>query len=316
MREALIIYNPTAGRFSSRPFMRTVTRALRNAGWSARAVATRSGAHAVELSKQAAGQVEAVFAVGGDGTISQVASGLVGSETTLGVLPAGTQNVWGKELHLPVFSWWNWSALKSNALALVRSPVCKIDVGLCNGQPFLMWAGMGLDALAVNVLDKRVRMEKFFAVPEYAAVTLWQASQWDGLRLRVWADGQEVEGQYIVGVANNIRHYMGGFTNLSPDAYVDDGLMDYWLLLGNSLADALRHGYELWLGKHLESEVARRIPFRLLRVEADSPFMIQLDGDAAPSAQTVEISVMPRALKMFMPPHALLLLQPPQKNSQ
>jgi diacylglycerol kinase (ATP) len=176
MRESLIIYNPTAGRFSARPFMKGLVHALDNAGWRAEAVATQSGEHAVELAKQAAGWVEAVFAVGGDGTIGQVASGLVDSETALGVLPAGTQNVWGKELNLPVFSWARWSALRENALLLVDSPICKIDVGICNNMPFLMWAGMGLDAMAINALGTRVRLEKFFAVPEYTAVTRWRRS--------------------------------------------------------------------------------------------------------------------------------------------
>jgi diacylglycerol kinase (ATP) len=309
MRESLIIYNPTAGRFSAQPFVKSLVRALASAGWRAEAVATQSGEHAVVLAKQAAGRFEAVFAVGGDGTIGQVASGLVDSETALGVLPAGTQNVWGKELNLPVFSWAHWSALRENALLLADSPICKIDVGMCNNMPFLMWAGMGLDAVAINALGTRIRLEKFFAVPEYTAVTLWKASQWEGLRLRVWADGEEVEGQYILGVANNIRHYMGGLSSLSPDAFVDDGLMDFWLLAGRNLGDALRHAYDLWQGRHLESDAARRIPFRTLRVEADSSFMVQFDGDPAPSAQKVEIIVKPRALNVLMPRHALHLLQ-------
>lgn len=309
MREALIIYNPAAGRFSSRPFIGGVIRTLTKAGWRAEAEATKSGAHAIELGKQAAGRYEAVFAVGGDGTIGQVASGLAGSETALGVLPGGTQNVWGRELTLPVFSWLHWTALRENALLLADSPVHRIDVGTCNSLPFLMWAGMGLDAMAISALGNRVRLEKFFAMPEYTAVTLWKASQWDGLRLRVWADGEEVEGQYILGVANNIRHYMGGLSNLSPDAYMDDGLMDFWLFAGKSLADAVRHAYDLWQGRHLESDAARRIPFRTLRVEADSPFMVQFDGDSAPTAQKVEINVVPRALKVLIPQHALHLLQ-------
>jgi diacylglycerol kinase family enzyme len=158
-------------------------------------------------------------------------------------------------------------------------------------------------------MENRVRLEKFFAVPEYTAITLWKASQWDGLRLRVWADDQEVEGQYILGVANNIRHYMGGLTNLSPEAYVDDGLMDFWLFSGKSLADAVRHAYDLWLGRHLSSDAARCIHFQILRVEAESPFMVQFDGDSAPTAQKVEIKVVPRALNVLIPPHALHLLQ-------
>ncbi len=309
MKEALIIYNPAAGRMSASPLLGAVIRSLRKVGWRAQAEPTRSGEHATELARQAAGQkIDAVFAIGGDGTISQVARGLVGSETVFGILPGGTQNVLGKEFGLPIFSLWNWNALKNNAVMLVQSPVHAIDMGMCNGHTFVLWAGMGLDAVGIDALSQRMRIEKFFAVPEYAAVMLMKASQFDGLKLRVWADGVEVQGQYIVGVANNIRHYMGGFANLSPDAFLDDGVMDYWLLLGNSLADTVRHAFDLWQGKHLDSNVARRIRFKSLRIEADIPFMIQLDGDTIPPASKVEISVLPRSLKIFVPHHSLHLL--------
>ena len=98
---------------------------------------------------------------------------------------------------------------------------------------------------------------------------------------------------------------MGGYANLSPDGFLDDGLMDFWLLLGNSLADVLHHAYDLWLGNHLTSDIARRIRFKSLRVEADVPFMVQLDGDPAPPASKVEITIAPRALKVFVPNHSL-----------
>ena len=95
MRKALVIYNPAAGRFPVKPFLKAIETELVKAGWRAEIVATQSGEHAVQLGRQAAAEsYEAAFAVGGDGTVGQVASGLLGSETALGVLPAGTSNVW------------------------------------------------------------------------------------------------------------------------------------------------------------------------------------------------------------------------------
>jgi diacylglycerol kinase (ATP) len=97
MRKALVIYNPTAGRFPVKPFLKAIETELVKADWKAEIVATQSGEHAVQLGQQAAAEkYEAAFAVGGDGTIEQVAGGLVGSETALGVLPAGTSNVWAQ----------------------------------------------------------------------------------------------------------------------------------------------------------------------------------------------------------------------------
>ena len=98
--------------------------------------------------------------------------------------------------------------------------------------------------------------------------------------LRLWADEHEVEGHFILAVATNIRHYMGGLSILSPEAYLDDGLLDLWLFNGSNLGDALRHAYDLWRGNHVNSDAAHRITFRNLRVEADSPYWVQTDGEA------------------------------------
>jgi len=310
MRKALVIYNPTAGRFPVKPFLKAIETELVKVGWKADIVATRSGDHAVQLGQQAAAEgYDAAFAVGGDGTVGQVASGLIGSETALGVLPAGTSNVWAQELGLPSFTWAYPGRLQENARVLADAPIHQVDVGQCNEYFFMMWAGMGLDALAIRSIEPRVRLEKFFAVPEYAASTIWNASQWRGIRLRLWADGQEVEGHYLVAVANNIRRYMGGHSILSPDAYLDDGLLDLWLFHGDSLADAFRIAYELWRGHHVTSSEAQRISFQSLRVQAESPFFVHMDAEPKDATQEVQITVHKRALKLLMPPDSLHLLQ-------
>lgn len=311
MRSAVVIYNPVAGRFSVRPFIKSVVKTLESAGWEAEAAETRSGEHTVQLARQAALEKrEAVFAVGGDGTIGNVVNGLIGSETALGVLPAGTANVWSIELGLRAFTLGNFWELKRNAKILANAPSRAIDVGMCNDVSFMMWAGIGLDAMTIHAIEPRVRFEKFFAFSEFTAQTLMKAAQWRGVKLRLWADGHAIEGQYIVAVATNIRHYLGGLSKLSPEAYLDDGLLDMWLFSGSHLGDALRHAYEMMTGKHLNSEVARKLTFSSLRVEADSPFFIQTDGEPRGSAQSVEIKVQSGALKMLVPPHGMRLLKP------
>jgi len=310
MRKALVIYNPAAGRFPVKPFLKAIETELVKAGWSVDIVATQSGDHAVQLGRQAAVEgCDAAFAVGGDGTVGQVASGLLGSETALGVLPAGTSNVWAQELGLPSFNWAYPGRLQENARTLSTAPVQRVDMGQCNEFSFMMWAGMGLDAMAIRTVEPRDRLEKFFAVPEYAASTIWNASQWNGIRLRLWADEKEVEGHYLLAVANNIRRYMGGYSILSPDAYLDDGLLDLWLFRGDSLTDAFRITYELWRGQHVNSDEAQRIPFETLRVQAESPFFVHMDGDPRGATQEAKITVHKQAIKLLMPPDSLHLLQ-------
>ncbi|HXD09522.1 MAG TPA: YegS/Rv2252/BmrU family lipid kinase [Anaerolineales bacterium] len=310
MRSAIIVYNPAAGRFSVKPFIESTVKELESAGWQVEAAETQSGAHTSELAMQAAAEKkEAVFAIGGDGTIGNVVNGLIGSETALGVLPAGTANVWGSELGLNAFTWTHPWVLRKNAALLANAPIHAVDVGSCNQFSFMMWAGIGLDALTIHSLEPRIRLEKFFSMPEYTAKTIWNAAQWSGIRLRLWADGEEVEGQFIVAITTNIRHYLGGHSKLSPDAYLDDGLLDIWLFSGSNLGDALRHAYDMWRGNHLTSEAVRKITFNTLRLEGEAPFWIQTDGEPRGSAQTAEIKVHTRVLKLLTPPGALDLLK-------
>ena len=310
MRSAVVVYNPAAGRFPVEPFIQSVKDELASAGWRVDVAATQSGPHTTELAKQAAAEKkDAVFAVGGDGTIGNVVNGLIGSETALGVLPAGTANVWSIELGLSPFAWTRPWVLRKNAALLANAPIQSIDVGLCNELSFMMWAGIGLDAMAINAIEPRIRLEKLFNAPEFAAKTVLQAAQWNGIRLRLWADGQEVEGNYILAVSTNIRHYMGGLSKLSPDAYIDDGLLDMWLFSGNNLGDVLRHFYDMWRGLHLTSDMARCITFQNLRIEAEAPCLIQTDGEPRGAAQKIEITVRPRLLRMLMPPRGMNLLK-------
>jgi diacylglycerol kinase family enzyme len=86
-------------------------------------------------------------------------------------------------------------------------------------------------------------------------------------------------------------------------------LLDLWLFSGNNFVDALRHAYNMWRGYHIKAKDALRIPFRHLRVEGESQFMVHTDAEPRGSAQQAEIRVSTRALKMLMPPRGMELLQ-------
>lgn len=313
MRKGLLLYNPAAGRFPVRRFVRGIIKPLKEAGWSVDIAETLSGTHATQTAHQAAQEkYDAVFAIGGDGTVGQVASGLLHSDTALGVLPAGTTNVWALEQGQKPFSWFRWWNLRDNAKLLANVTPQSVDVGVCNDRPFLLWAGVGLDAQTISKIEPRPRFFKHMSVPHFFVTTVWEATFWHGLDLRVYAEGKLVEGHYLVAVATNIRHYAGGMSVISPNALLDDGEMDLWLLSGDSVADAFRHFYELISGKHLSSEYARCIPFHHVTIESDANFSIQVDGDPALGGSKAEIRTLPRSLKVLIPENALYLLKHPQ----
>jgi diacylglycerol kinase (ATP) len=309
MRKGLLLYNPAAGRIPVRPFVRGILRPLRLAGWQVEIAEILSGSHATHVAHQAAVEkYDAVFAIGGDGTVGQVASGLLHTETALAVLPAGTMNVWAMELGQQAFDWLHYGALRKNAGLLANAAVHRVDVGLCNDHPFLLWAGIGLDAMAIHQLEPRPRFAKYVSVPQYVATAAWTAATWHGMDLRVWADDQRVDGHFLLAVATNIRRYVGGLAVLSPNACIDDGEMDLWLLSGSTLADAFRTYFDLLAGLHLTSDQARRLPFHSARVESDTPFSVHMDGEPMLGGKQVTIDIQKQALKVIIPPNGQKLL--------
>jgi diacylglycerol kinase (ATP) len=307
MADTLLIYNPAAGRISVRPFIGGVIRTLNDHGWRVEVAESLNGRHTTQLARMAAQEnFRAVFAIGGDGTAGQAAAGLIGSSTALGILPAGTTNVWAQELGIHAFVWPHIRALNQNTRLLAESTPCAMDVGMCNGQPFLMWAGIGLDAMTVQKLMPRKRFEKYLSITEYAATTIWNATIWHGMNLRVTADEKQVAGHYLLAVANNIRHY--AVAKISPSAYLDDGLMDLWLFSGSTLADAFRVMFDILSGQHGTSSQACCIPFRKASIESGTPFSLQMDGEPMLGTQQASLEVLQGSLQVLIPPQARYLL--------
>ncbi|MEA2008105.1 MAG: diacylglycerol kinase family protein, partial [Chloroflexota bacterium] len=254
------------------------------------------------LTQQAADEkMDAVFVAGGDGTVNRAVSGLIGSQTALAVLPTGTANVWAKELGLPVLNWGNWLALEESARRLVNGVTRVVDVGLCAGTPFLLWASVGLDARVVHQLEPRKRWEKYFAVPKYAAATVREAYSWPGMELYIKVENETIHGQYLLAVVTNIHLYAGGLAELSPEARMDDGKMDLWLFSGDTLAAAVHHMLALWAGEHINSDQTRRIPFQNLRLVSDTPMYVQVDGEPSEGSEQIDICVKSNALRILIP---------------
>lgn len=302
MRRAILAYNPTAGRFPSRLLAERAGRVLEENNWKVQLEQTQSGEHIVHLARQAAeAGLEAFFMAGGDGSLNQAVKGLIGSGTALGVLPSGTANVWAQELGLPGLTWTRWLALEESARRLATGKICPVDVGHCNGRPFLLWAGIGLDAFVVHRIEPRKRWEKHFAVVQYATSLVWRASYWHGMNLKVEADGKQISGHFLLAVVSNVHLYAGGLANLSPQARLDDGTMDLWLFEGETLGDTVQLAWDLWAGRHVESERVQCVPFRHLRLESDSSTHVQLDGEGFNGDGEVEIEVEPLALNVLVP---------------
>ena len=199
-------------------------------------------------------------------------------------------------------------ALEESAHSLARAEAHRVDIGLCNNIPFLLWAGVGLDGFVVHRIEPRPRWKKQFAVVQYAASAVWNARSWHGQYLNIEADGKKMGGHYLLAVVTNIHLYAGGVAELYPEARLDDGKMDLWLFLGETLGDTVMRAWDVWSGRHVQSESVIRLPFRSLTMESDVGLFVQLDGEPVEGNGNVSIRVLPLALRVLVPqktPHLL-----------
>ena len=309
MPKGYFVYNPTAGKFPSGLMAERALVIFQRQGWELELIQSQTPEHITRLAKEAGEQgLDGFFVLGGDGSVNLAVNGLVGSKTALGVLPGGTANVWSQELGLYGLNLTRWTAIEESAQALAQGDVRVADVGYCDSKGFLLWAGIGLDAFVVHRIEPRDRWEKQFALIQYAASAVWNAGFWHGMNLQVEVDGKRLSGHFLLAVVSNIHLYAGGLAELSPDARLDDGLMDLWLFMGETLGDTVQIAWDLLAGRHNQSDRVLRYPFRSLQLKSGSPLYVQVDGEPLIVEKSIEIGVWPQTLRIFVPsttPHRL-----------
>lgn len=302
MSSALLIYNPAAGRFPAGPLLDRAVRVLVDAGWDVAVVKTSASRPAHEIAREAVDSgLEAVFVAGGDGSVGTVAAVLAGSETMLGVLPSGTANVWATELGLRRLDWTHWFALEDAADRLASGTIRLVDVGQVNDRAFLLWAGVGLDANLVDAIEPRDRIEKTFGILQYATLAVWNTLGWSGLQMRVTSGGQVWEDRFMVAVASNIRSYAGGVLELSPNAKVDDGMLDFWLISGRTVLDAVVRLSYVLTRTHLDAPGIVHFQASEATFEASSAPVLQMDGEPVRLVWPLHFAVRSRRLKVLVP---------------
>jgi len=302
MRSARLIYNPLAGRFPAGPFLDRAVKVLEGEGWTVEVDQCLPGKELADLALDAvAAKADAVFVAGGDGSVGPVAGALAGTQTAMGVLPTGTANVFAQELGLPRMDWAHWFAVEEAAAKLARGQVRMVDVGECNRRPFLLWAGVGLDGKVVNSIEPRDRWEKTFGVLNYGILTLWTSLDWTGLELRVTSGERKWEGRYLVAVASNIRSYAGGVMELAPAAKVDDGQLDFYLISGGSLVDAVVRVVQVLLGMHVDAAGVVHFQAAEATFECAYPLPVHLDGEPRQIGSFATFSTRSRTLRLLVP---------------
>jgi len=229
-------------------------------------------------------------ACGGDGTINDVANGLIGTETTLGVIPAGTSNIWAREVGL------DRRPLEA-VQAITQGERRLIDTGRAGTRHFVLFVGFGIDAAITKTVPLGVK-DKLGAAA-YAISAAREAMRWRAKPITIRIDGVTRRMDVLMAFAGNTRLY-AGITKITPLALADDGKLDVCIYAGRGRRDIAFHAMRTLLQLHRKSP---KVLYRhASRVEFDweEPLPAQVDGDPLPDCPR-EVVVLPRSLWVATP---------------
>lgn len=289
----LLIVNPAAagGRVGRQwPRLRGL---VENLGLRVPQVFTRAPGHATELAAEAIQRgTQTVVAVGGDGTICEVAEGLYrAGGGVLGVVPLGTGNDTARTLGIP-------RKLQAALAALRRPQVREVDLMQVGSRVVVNAVGLGMLG-AINV--KAAGLKKVRGLAAYLLAALHTLARYQPPAVEVEADDFRYTGPMTILAIHSGPTTGGGF-RLAPGARPDDGVLDACLVEKLSLAQrlprllaALRGTLGGWRGSH-------PFTFRRLFLRSSSPLEAHLDGNPwlVPAGE-LEVRVLPRALPVLVP---------------
>jgi YegS/Rv2252/BmrU family lipid kinase len=290
-RHATLIYNPVAGFWDWSAVIAKVAHFWANQGWMLHIESTRYTGHATELARHAAAaNHRLVFAAGGDGTLNEVANGLVGTASALAPMPIGTANSFAKELGLPRPNVFYPDYLLEVSQALARGRVQTTDAGYVEpqgdqpGRYWLLWASTGIDGFVVRQLEPRPRWFKYLGPIGYFAKAMTFLPQFRGLRSTIMVDDQSLEGDYLLINVSNCRMWLGGELRLNQNAVLDDGVFELWLFRGRHWPRLFSYGLEITREEHLNNPDVSVLSCQRVSVMTTPPMSYHLDGE--PIAET------------------------------
>ena len=282
------IVNPTAGDGHCGKVASCIERYLHSKGIPHRILNTDYPNHAMLLAKEAVQRgAETVVAVGGDGTISETACGLMNTGVALGIIPAGTGNDYCKTVNIPM----QWEKALEQIL---HDTPRYVNTGMVNERPFLNVCGVGFDVLVLEYTKKlqhRVR-----GMLSYLYGVICAIFHFSPIHITITLDNDiPIQGEYLLCTVANGR-YIGGGIPIVPDADISDGYFDVLLV------DAIKRWKvpfylpALLMGKLHTTKIAHRYKAKTI-VFSSSHLKVNVDGEIIPYENSV-FSIQTNAMRL------------------
>lgn len=289
-KRIVFIVNPKAGTNIQRNIRESVDRNLNHRRFEYGIWHTEHAGHACELAQKAVAEnYDIVVAVGGDGSINEVASALMGTETALGIVPAGSGN--GLAMHLGYGRQLDAAVRKLNLAEKQH-----MDCGLLNGRPFFNLAGVGYDGKVSLMMKKSARRGfiPYFLKSVEAGFTYVPRA------CRIEAGDRVVEGKFFaVTIANGP---MWGYNfKVAANARIDDGLLEVVLLKEAPLWQYFAAVPSTLNGTFYDAEFVEHFSAPSLRLQSDGDLFVHVDGEGFMTQGELVFEVRPNALNVMVP---------------
>jgi YegS/Rv2252/BmrU family lipid kinase len=287
-----LLVNPSSAHGRALKLLPRVEQALDARRLVFRVQRTRDLRHGVAQALQAVEAGEVPIVMSGDGLVGAIGGALAGSDTPLGIIPAGRGNDLARVLGIP-------DAPEEAVSVIAAGNSRRIDVGEANGERFLGIASVGFDSVA-NRLANETHFLRGNLVYAYAALRTLLG--WKPVRftIRIGEERARFSG-YSVSVANS-RAFGGGMF-IAPDAELDDGEFDIVVVGDVSRLRFVGNLPKVFKGTHVKEDEVRVFRAPRLELSASRPLPVYADGEHL-TELPVSLRLLPRSLSVIVPPPA------------
>lgn len=290
MKKIRFIANPHSGANRKRNLPELIEANLDHDEFEHELCFTEYAGHAIKL---AAEGVEAgcymVVACGGDGSVNEIASQLIGTRTVLGILPCGSGN--GFAMHLGIGR-----DIAKAIRFLNNGKVITLDTGTMNSRPFVNLAGVGFDA----VVARRLHRKKVRGILGYLFSTLLEVSRYKMQSFEIQIDGKKLKRNCLLVEVANAPVYGYGFS-IVPHAKPNDSQLE--ILIANK-APILRYLLESWrfLNRSFhKSPLVECYSGREITITPSSPTAVHVDGEGYKLTGSAQFNIRPQSLLVMCP---------------
>ena len=287
-KKILFIINPISGGHHKVDIIKSIPKLLDKSIFNISISHTKRAGHAAKIAKKAVENgMDIVVAVGGDGTINEVASQLVHTDTTLAIVPRGSGNGLARDLGISLH--YKKAIQQINALKTK-----KIDVGICNQQHFFSLTGVGYDAKVAYDFN-RGKKRKFSG---YAWAILKDYFSAKDQYFEVELDHEKITGKFFfIAIANCSQWGYG--VKVAPDAQLDDGVFTVNLCKKPSVFSLAPFIIKMLSGRIYTSKYCTCKHSRKISLTSNHKFFYHLDGDAEGISRKIEVDMLHKALNII-----------------